>query len=231
MTIGATYAFPPLAHEWLKHELDFEFTRKAITLASGAGNLRTGTVLGRIMSGTADVAAKSGGNTGNGTFVADETTPLVAGAVSGLYKLRCITAAANSGTFRLFAPNGAVLGDFTITGGSGGTVTVDKHIKGVLTDAGTDFVVGDGFDIIATVGEGKYVKYNPTLTNGAGTAAAILLNAADATSADVKVAGVVGKAVINPLSLIWDASVDTAGKKTIGLADLANLGISTRAIV
>ncbi|MGE8942693.1 head decoration protein [Leptospira interrogans] len=231
MTIGATYTFPPLAHEWLKHELDFEFTRKAITLASGAGNLRTGTVLGRIVSGTASSAAKAGGNTGTGTFVLDETTPVVAGAVSGVYQLRCIAAASNSGTFRLFHPNGSVLGDFTITGGAGGTVTVNKHIKGVLTDADPDFAVGDGFDVVVTVGEGKYVKYNPTLTNGAGIAAAILLNAADATSADVRVAGVVGKAVINPLSLIWDASVDSSAKKAAALADLANLGISTRAIV
>lgn len=225
--IGATYVFPALAHEWLKHELDPQFTRKEITIASGAGELLTGTVLGRITKGGASVQAKEG-NTGNGTFTLDATTPVLAAAVVGVYTLRCIAAATNGGTFRLEDPNGVVLGDFALAAGS---ATVNEHIKGVIADGSTDFVVGDGFDITVAAGSGQWVKYNPTLTNGAGVAAGILLNRVDATSGAQKAVAIVRDAVINPLSLVWDSSVDNQDKKNAGLADLAKLGIVTRQIV
>lgn len=120
-------------------------TRK-IVLASGAA-YAAASVLGVIAFGTVTSAAKAGGNTGNGTFTLDATTPAVARAKTGVYTLRCIAAAANGGTFRLEDPDGLVLGDYTIAGGAGGTVAINEHIKGVLADAGTDYVVGDGFDI------------------------------------------------------------------------------------
>lgn len=47
-TIGTTYALPADANSWLSHELDPEFTRQVVTIVSGAGNLVTGTVLGKI---------------------------------------------------------------------------------------------------------------------------------------------------------------------------------------
>lgn len=94
-------------------------------------------------------AAKSGGNTGNGTFVLDATTPVQVNARAGIYTLRCTVAGTNSGTFRLVDPLGRVLGDYAFSG-SGGTVTVNDQIKGVITDGATDFVVGDGFDVTVT---------------------------------------------------------------------------------
>jgi len=227
MTIGTTYDFPALAHEWLKHELDFELTRKEITIASGAGELLTGTVLGQITKGSASVQAKEG-NTGDGTFTLDATTAVLTAARPGVYTLRCIAAASNGGTFRLEDPNGVVLGDFAIAAGS---VTVAEHIKGVIADGNSDFAVGDGWDITVAAGSGQWVKYNPTLTNGAGVAAGILLNRVDATSGAQKAVGIVRDAVINPLALVWDASVDNQDKKNAGLADLAKLGIVTRQIV
>ena len=45
MPVTATY--PRLSSEWLKHETDPQMGRKVITLVSGAGNLPTGTVLGK----------------------------------------------------------------------------------------------------------------------------------------------------------------------------------------
>lgn len=44
--ISAT--FPKLAHDWLKHEQDTDLHRRAGTIASGAGVLETGAVLGRV---------------------------------------------------------------------------------------------------------------------------------------------------------------------------------------
>ena len=40
--------YPRLMHDWLKHEGDALLHRREAVLASGAGNLGTGTVLGKI---------------------------------------------------------------------------------------------------------------------------------------------------------------------------------------
>lgn len=104
-------------------------------------------MLGVITLGGAASAAKAGGNTGNGTFVLDAAAPIGARAKVGTYTLRCIAAVANGGTFRLEDPDGFVLGDVAINAGAGGTALVNEHIRGVLTDGATDFVVGDGFDV------------------------------------------------------------------------------------
>lgn len=225
MVISATYAMDGFAHDWLKHELDPEFTRRTVTLLSGAGSLKTGSVLGRITKGAATSAAKSGGNTGNGTLTLDVTTPVLAAAKPGIYTVRCIAAATNSGTFRVEGPDGLVLGDVAVG------ATWSEHIKFAIADGASDFIVGDGFDITVAAGSSKYALYNPTLLDGRETAAAILLNAVDATSADQKAVVVLCDAVINPLSLVWHASVDNQTKKDTGLAQLATLGIVTRQVV
>lgn len=89
-------------------------------------------------------AAKSGGNTGTGTLTLDGTTPLLAGARPGVYTVRFTAAAANNGTFRVYDPDGAVLGDVVMSGGAG---SFANQVKFALADGGTDFSVGDGFDI------------------------------------------------------------------------------------
>jgi hypothetical protein len=122
-------------------------TRKVV-LAAGTV-LAAAAVLGVVTLGGAASAPKAGGNTGNGTFVLD-AAPLLSRAQPGVYTLRCIAAAANGGTFRLEDPDGRVLGDFALPGAAGGAVNVAEQIKGVLTDGGNDFVVGDGFDITVT---------------------------------------------------------------------------------
>jgi hypothetical protein len=114
----------------------------------------TGKAVGDIEAGLDAIAAsatKAGGNTGNGTFVLDASTPVLAGAKSGVYTLRCVTAVTNGGVFRLEDPDGIVLGDVTIPPGAGNSVTVNEQIKGVITDGSTDFAVGDGFDITVTM--------------------------------------------------------------------------------
>lgn len=146
-----------------------------------------GSVLGKITTGEASSAAKTGGNAADtGTFVLDATTPILAGAMPGVYLLRCITAAANGGTFRLYDPDGGVLGDYAITGGAGGTVTVDKHIKGVLTDGTQDFIVGEGFDITVE-GSGKYRLATTAAVDGSAVPCGIAVHAADADGDDVDV--------------------------------------------
>lgn len=146
------------------------------TLKSGQ-NLLHGAVLGRIAAISAASAAKSGGNTGNGTLTLDVTTPLLVNHQVGVYQVRCITAATNSGTFRIYDPTGDVLGDVVV--GS----TFSDQLKFVIADGSSDFIVGDGFDITVTA-SGKYVAWNSSATNGSQEIAGILLGDCDATGGD-----------------------------------------------
>jgi hypothetical protein len=158
-------------------------TRKVIL--TGAAFV-AGSVLGQIMGGSAVVAAKAGGNTGTGTFVIDATTPVLARAKTGVYTLRCVAAAVNGGTFRLDDPDGFVLGDIVIAGGAGGTATENEHIKGVLTDGGTDFVVGDGFDVTVVATPGKAKLAAAASTDGSQVPTLVLAYDVDASAADVE---------------------------------------------
>lgn len=74
---------------------------------------------------------------------------------------------------------------------------------------------------------GKYTLYNNALATGVETAAAILWDDVDATSAD-RVAVVIARdAEVNAGELIWEGSQDTTAKNA-GLADLRALGIIGR---
>lgn len=198
-------------------------SREAIVVKSGQ-NLKACAVLATIMSGTVASAAKSGGNTGNGTFTLDATTPLLLGAKLGVYTLRCIAAATNNGTFRLEDPDGVVLGDIVMAGGA---ATVAEQIKGALADGGTDFVVGDGFDITVTVATEKEVEYNPAGTDGSQIATGILYGAINATSADTRGVAYKRDCEHNADIVVWKTGI-TATQKAKGTADLKRRGIILR---
>lgn len=168
-TDGLGTTTPPtsgIADRLLRGFIDVALNGTAPAKKDGAvyvrvANASTGKPIGGLEAAqetAATSAAKSGGNTGNGTFVLDATTPVLANAVPGVYTLRCTVAGTNSATFRLVDPAGRVLGDFAFSG-SGATVTVADQIKGVITDGATDFVVGDGFDVT--------VAFNTSLIPGA----------------------------------------------------------------
>jgi len=221
-----TLTEPVYATESFISEAAGSRSREAITVKSGA-NLVSCAVIAAILSGTSASAAKSGGNTGNGTFVLDATTPILARAREGVYTLRCIAAATNGGTFRLEGPSGNVLGEFTISGGAGGTVTVNEQIKGVLTDGGTDFAVGDGFDITVSALTAKYVALAPAGTDGSQIAAGILYAAVDASASDKPGVAWVADCEHNAAIVQWPAGITTA-QKAIAKAQLAERGILLR---
>ena len=157
------------------------FSTKQVTVKSGA-SLARGTVLEEVVAGTAASAAKSGGNTGNGTLTLDATTPVLTGAAAGVYQVRLITAATNAGTFRVTAPNGNVLGDVGVG------ATFSNKIKFATADGSTDFAVGDGFDITVTA-TGQKVQAVTSDVN----ARYILAEDVDATGGDkITVAYVTG---------------------------------------
>ena len=211
----------------VRQEMSNYQSRKEVTILSGAGVLVAGTILAQVLlAGTAVSAAKAGGNTGGGTCTPDVATPVLDGAVAGVYKVRCGTLVANGGVFEVVDPNGASLGE-AIAG-----VAFSNQIKFVLADVGTDFAIGDGFDITVAAGSLKYQKAVSGAVNGTQTGAAILLEDVDATDADVTEALVlVREAQVSLGGLTYDASADDDNKKAALRAGLeaANVQFLTAA--
>lgn len=148
---------------------------KKITLLSGQNCIR-GTVLGKVALGGA--SETHAGNTGNGVMTLDVTTPVLANAKAGVYTVKCTAAASNSGTFRIFDPEGKVLGDVAVAG------TFADQIKFVIADGSADFIVGDTFLVTVAAGSGKYVKAVAAATDGSQIPDTILVEDTNATSAD-----------------------------------------------
>lgn len=168
------------------------------TLKSGQ-NLVRGAVLGKITALAATSAAKSGGNTGGGTNTMDATTPTLVNVQTGVYTIRCITAATNAGTFRVYDPTGDVLGDVEVG------ATFANQIKFALADSGTDFIVGDGFDVTVTE-SGKYVAWSSSATNGSQNIAGVLVNDCDASGGD-KGCEVYVEGDFNKVSLTYSGTI------------------------
>ncbi len=189
-------------------------SREVGFVASGSGVLKAGTVLGKTELGSATATAKSGGNTGNGTISA---VTLLAGAKTGVYKLR-FTAAT---TWTLSDPDGFEIGD-----GTNGVANAND-LAFTTTAGGTAFVAGDGFDITVAAGSDKLVPLSLTATDGSQTAAAILYEGCDATSADVRRTYTARDTEVQVDMLTWPAGI-TDPQKTAALASLAALGIIGR---
>src|SRR4051794_5686029 len=79
----------------------------ALSQALVPGQVRSKTAV--IASTTASVAADAS-NTGNGVFTLDVTTPVLAGAKDGIYRVVNDLVAANSGMFIVFDPDGIEIG-------------------------------------------------------------------------------------------------------------------------
>ena len=211
----ATYTEDQRPFEALLYEEDI-LAREAITIISGAGVVKAGTVLGKITTGTTASAAAFAGNTGNGTV---GTITVGAGAINGVYKLVIIEPATDAGKFQVEDPTGKIIGT--------GTVAVAFSKSGLaftLADGSADFIAGDGFDITVASGSGKYTPYDDALTNGAQTAVAVNMYEVDATSADVSVTGIVRLAAMKRDALQWHVDVD-ATAKTKAYADLLAVNI------
>lgn len=213
--------------DFIKWEENQNISRERITVKAGSGSARAltkGMVLAKLVTGTATPAAKSGGNTGDGTCTMDATTPIRSDAKLGVYRVRFIAAAANNGTFQVIDPNGDVIGVVVMATGSG---TFDGEIKFAIADAGADdFIVGDGFDITVSSLVEKWVQLAPAGTDGSQIAAGILLDnvtAADGVDNSFGVAIVRGAIYVKD-QLTWPAGI-TAGQKAIAVAQLKSLGL------
>ena len=199
------------------------YTREEVVILSGEGKLEIGTIITKLRVGAATSAAKSGGNTGNGTLVMDATTPALKGAAPGIYTARFTTTT----SIRLEGPDGTVLGDVAIGGSTGNSATINEQVKGVVTQGGTPFAVGDGFDITVAPAANKYVGAKLTGAQ-AGGIPAVLISSIDATSADkTGVCVARGPVEVMNTGLIWPDAISDADKAAI-IAALEERGIVIR---
>ena len=113
------------------------YSRDAVVIGAAA-NLAIGQVLGQAVVGGFTVADGVRAGTGNGTVTQSGTPANRYGddVQTGTYVARCIAAAANAGTFRVFAPDGSVVGDATV-----GAAFTSTHINFTINDGATDSFV------------------------------------------------------------------------------------------
>lgn len=207
-----------LVSDVVLHEVDPTWSRETATLAANSGEVAIGTVLGAVLLGAAAAAAKTGGNTGNGTITMDATTPILQGAFDGVYTVRFTAATA----FTVENPKGDVIGT-----GVTGTAFGDD-VKFTIAAGGTPFVAGDGFDI--TVSPSTSEKLKPlsfTAVDGSQEPAAIALAPRANSAADQKIPVGARGLVVDPANLIWPAGATTA-QKAAALRTLKARGIIAR---
>lgn len=193
------------------------YSRDAVTIISGAGVLKPGSVLGARTKTSA--VATPGTNTGTGTISA---VTLGALAEVGSYLLKCIATATNSGTFAVFTPSGYRLADAVV-----GSAYSGNHLHFTISDGGTDFALADSFTVVVS-GDGKYNFAKAGDVTGLADAVAVLLEEVDATAADVtKALVLVREATVVEQGLIFHSSVDDDPKRAAMLAGLQTVGIRT----
>lgn len=187
---------------------------------TGAATYLAGTILARRRVATA-VSASAVTGTGNGTCTA---ATVVGGDLvpkAGVYKLRCVIALTNGGTFRLEDPDGQVIAASLVLTVGAGAATVIKAggMQFTITDGSTDFAVGDTFDLtVAAVN-----KLEAFATNGVGGVQRpryLLTNDVTATGAgDIKVRALIRGVVKKQRLIIFadgnDSNVDVAVREEL----------------
>lgn len=191
-----------------------QFRPETLTFAA-ADDYVEGTILGRRSVATA-ITPAAGSNTGTGTCTAAAVIGGPDVPIAGNWLLTCIEAVANGGVFKLTDPNGVIRGAYLAMTAGAGAATVFKvaGLTFTLTDAATDFAVGDTFTL-PVVAVGKLVPYSPSEKGGAQIPIAVLTeDTSKAAGGDVSiralVAGLVNKnrLVIDDASTITDAILD-----------------------
>lgn len=211
---------PKIVSDLIKWEAEPGYCRDSDVLAANQA-LIIGTPLGKIALGAVSVAAKAGGNTGNGVFTLDANTPKLAGAKPGVYAVRCIEAAANGGTFRVEDPDGIVIGDVAVG------ATFADGIKFSIADGAADFIVGDGFDVTIAAGSKKIVVLDPAALDGSAVCIGFSTVVRESVNADGAVTYVRRMAMLADSGVAWPIGF-TDLQKSKALADVEPFGLIAR---
>ena len=110
-----------------------------------------------------------GDNTGDGAMTLD-ATPYGTGIVPGDYRVECVTAAADGGTFNVIDPLGSVIGQASVG------VAYAGPIKFTIADGATDFAVGDGFTVTAAITGGDGVGAEVEAVVSSGVVSQLVIN-------------------------------------------------------
>jgi hypothetical protein len=208
--------------DWLKYELDNQYSREIVTILAGSGAERallTGMVLGKITKGTATGAAVAG-NTGDGTITAAPTVGQA--AKPGIYRLVCIEPAADGGKFSVEDPDGVLIGVATVG------VEFTTHLTFTIADGAADFVAGDSFTITVAAGSGKAKQIDFAATDGSNVACGLLLLDTTAPDgSDRSAVAIVRNAIVSDNGITWPAGA-TTNQKNAAIAQLKNAGILVR---
>lgn len=189
-----------------------------ITVASGAGKVLRGTVLGARTRGAAaaPATAPATGNVGNATV---GTVTMDAQAPAGIYRVRFLTAT----TYALFDPGGVEL----IRGATG--TALNSVINFTITAGATPMVAGDGFNITIAYAAGskEFVPADEAANDGSEVASCILYDTVDTTLTAQRGVGVFRDCEVQTAMLAF-AGTPSAGFKTSCYAALAAAGVAFR---
>lgn len=189
------------AGEHILSEPNGQRGRDEIIVAVG-NNLKAGAVLGQIVGGSATASADTD-NTGDGTIGSVSTG---AGVKEGTYVATFVEEATDGGDFVVEDPAGENVGS-----GSVGAAFSGGGIQFTISDGSTDFVAGDRF-IIEVSGSGEYAEFDPAATNGAGTPAAILYDAVDASAGAERAAATTADSEVDGQRLVWKDGISEQEK-------------------
>ena len=208
----------------LSEDDEGRLSRDIVVIASGAGKLFPGTVLGkRTADGAFDAAAAARPtNTGNGT-IALAAVKIGPGVKPGDYTMVC-TGTVGGGTFRVEDPHGVEVGEISVG------VAFAGPVKFTITAGATAFVVGDGFDVTVTQAtpSNKLVPSLAAATDGSQVAVAVLVDEVDATSADAVGVAITRHAEVNRHGLLYDPSIIDDATKSAKWAQLRTAGLVVR---
>lgn len=167
--------------------------------------------------------AQSFSGTGNGVLTL--ASPAVSSRVKdGVYKVMCVTAAANGGLFRVEAPDGVVVGNATVG------VAFNKEIKFTIADGATDFVVGDEFliTVSADAEDFQYVAHAPSATDGSEIPVGYSIYGVTTGVGETKKAVIIDRdAELNGNCIEWASGI-SAAQKADAIQALDAIGIRLR---
>ena len=148
---------------------------KGVTLEAGQGELKRGTVLGKITK-TIGTLTKPGDAKGSISSVV-----LGKGVKLGTYKLICTTATGSGvkAVFKAIDPEGIRLDDAVADTAYSGPISF------TITEGTNGFALGDTFVIPVIAASGKYKAVNSANTDGSEVADCILADDVDTTAGDV----------------------------------------------
>lgn len=210
------------AAEFILSEGAGGISRDNVTIAASQ-TIIPGSVLGK-RAVVADVAiAQAFAGTGNGALTFAD--PAVNSRVKdGVYTVVCTAASSDGGQFRVEDPGGKHIGDAVVG------AAFNKEIKFTIADGGTDFELGDRFDITvkADAGDFEYGAHDQDATDGLEVACAVALySATTGVGESAKISAITRLAEVNGLLLDWNADID-AEEKADGIQALAASHIIVR---